>query len=159
MQRTTITLDDDLDAMLDAYMEATGAQSRSEAIRDLVRRGLTARPDAPPEAACYGVISCVVDHSVRNLGARLPQTRLDRHDQTVASLSTPIDHTHSLEVTVLRSQVGPVIAYAESLFLQRGVWHGALGLVPLGEDEEPHRHGDNHGENAAHSHPRVLSGF
>ena len=50
MQRTTIAIDDELAAALDAYMDSTGAGSRSEAIRDLVRRGLSARPEAPAEA-------------------------------------------------------------------------------------------------------------
>lgn len=159
MQRTTITLDDELDARLDAYMAATGAQNRSEAIRDLVRRGLGARPQAPAEAPCYGVVSCVVDHSVRSLAARLPQARLDRHDQAVATLSAPLGHSHSLEVTVMRGQVGQVSAFAESLFLERGIWHGALALVPVVEEAPHHHDHHDHAEDEPHSHPRVLSGF
>lgn len=38
MQRTTITIDDELAGALDAYMDSTGAGSRSEAIRDRSRR-------------------------------------------------------------------------------------------------------------------------
>lgn len=157
MHRTTITLDDDLAAELDAFMAATGAQSRSEAIRDLVRRGLGVRAHAPEGAECYGVVSYAVDHSVRNLAMRLPQGRLDRHDQTVAALSVPLDHSHALEVTVMRGAARAVSDYAEALFLERGVLHGSVGLIPVADDHARHIH--NTGERHSHSHPRVLAGF
>ena len=40
MQRTTITLDDDLMTRLDEFMSERQYANRSEAIRDLVRSGL-----------------------------------------------------------------------------------------------------------------------
>ncbi|MFT3689419.1 nickel-responsive transcriptional regulator NikR [Paenirhodobacter sp.] len=157
MQRTTITLDNDLAAELDAYIAATGAQSRSEAIRDLLRRGLGARSRAPEGAGCYGVVSYVVDPSVRNLAARLPQGRLDRHDQTVSALSVPLDHSHALEVTVMRGPARVVSDYAEALFLERGVIHGNVALIPVAEDPAHHTHDADAPH--SHSHPRVLAGF
>ncbi|MQT15351.1 nickel-responsive transcriptional regulator NikR [Segnochrobactrum spirostomi] len=157
MQRITIAIDDDLAAELDAHMEATGAASRSEAIRDLVRRGLSGRPGAPADAGCFAVVSCAVDQSVRNLAQRVPQGRLDRHDQTISALSVPLDHTTSVEVTVMRGQVGDIAAYAEALFLERGVMHGSLGLIPIAEDTSHHVH--NQGPAHAHTHLRVKSGF
>jgi CopG family nickel-responsive transcriptional regulator len=157
MHRTTITLDDDLASELDAFMAATGAQSRSEAIRDLVRRALAARPGGPDEASCFGVVSCVIDQSVRGLAARVPQSRLDRHDQTVAALSVPLDHSTVLDVTVMRGHVGSIASYAEGLFVERGVMHGTLGLIPVAESETVHVH--NEGEPHAHSHLKVLPSF
>ncbi|MCK0206620.1 nickel-responsive transcriptional regulator NikR [Starkeya koreensis] len=157
MQRITIAIDDDFAARLDAHMEASGATSRSEVIRDLVRRGLSARPEGPPSAHCLGVISCTIDQSVRNLAARVPQGRLERHDQTVAALSVPLDHTTSLEVTLMRGHVGDVSAYAEALFLERGVMHGSLALVPV--DAGADRHVHNQGAAHEHTHLRVKSGF
>lgn len=157
MQRTTIAIDDDLAAALDAYMARTGALSRSEAIRDLVRSGLAARPDAPRQAHCFGVVSCTVDQSVRNLAARVPQGRLERHDQAVAALSVPLDHTTSLDVTLMRGHVAEVAAYADALFAERGIMHGALSLIPVAEKLASHAH--NPGEGHAHRHLKVLSGF
>ena len=159
MQRTTIAIDDDLAAALDAYMDGTGAGSRSEAIRDLVRRGLSARPGAPADAPCFGVVSCTIDQSVRNLASRVPQGRLDRHDQAVASLSIPIDHTTSIDVTLMRGPVGDVSSYAERLFLERGVMHGTLNLIPVAEDTSAHAHEEGFASNHTHTHLRVRSGF
>jgi len=157
MQRTTITLDYDLAAELDNYIEASGAQNRSEAIRDLLRRALAARSGAPAEAHCFAVLSCVIDQSVRGLGQRVPQGRLDRHDQTVAALSVPLDHSTALDVTVMRGHAGSISAYAEGLFLERGVMHGTLGLIPVTDGHTTHVHDD--GTEHAHSHLRVLPSF
>lgn len=157
MQRITIALDDALVAELDAHLEASGGTSRSEAVRDLVRRGLATIPGQHGGADCFGVVSCAIDQSVRNLASRVPQSRLDRHDQTVAALSVPIDHSTSIDVAVMRGHVADVSAYAEALFLERGVMHGALGLIPVAEDTVTHMHGD--GSTHAHTHLKVKSSF
>lgn len=157
MQRITIALDDALVAELDAHLEATGGSGRSEAIRDLVRRGLSTLPKSPASADCYGVVSCAIDQSVRNLASRVPQSRLDRHDQTIASLSVPLDHSTSIDIAVMRGRVADVSSYAEALFLERGVMHGALGLIPVAEDTTIHVH--HGGAMHAHSHLRVKSSF
>lgn len=157
MHRTTITLDDELAIEIDAYIGAASALSRSEAIRDLVRRGLSTRPVGPADANCFGVISCAINQSVRNLAARVPQGRLDRHDQTVAALSVPIDHSTSVDVVVMRGCVADVSSYAEALFLERGVLHGTLALIPVGEDTTMHVHDE--GPPHEHTHLRVQSSF
>ena len=157
MQRITIALDDALVADLDAHLETTGSTSRSEAVRDLVRRGLATIPDNRGEAECYGVVSCAIDQSVRNLAARVPQSRLDRHDQTIAALSVPLDHSTSIDVVVMRGHVADVSSYAEALFLERGVMHGKLGLIPVAEDTVTHMHGD--GAAHAHTHLKVKNSF
>lgn len=157
MQRVTITLTDEIAAELDRFMAASRAQNRSEAIRDLVRRALLTRPDAPPSAPCLGVLSFTVDQSMRNLGARLAQRRLDDHDQTLAALSVPLDHSTSLEIEVMRGTVGSVGSAAEAQFLERGVAHGALALIPVAHSGPRHRHEEGPGHE--HVHTLVQTGF
>lgn len=157
MQRITITMDDDLVTELDRFIEDSGAFNRSEAIRDLVRRGLAARGDGDRDAAdCFGIVSYAIDHSVRDLGRRVPQGRLDRHDETVAALSVPVDHSTSLDVAVMHGTVGSVRSYAEALFLERGIRHGALHLVPVERHAHHHSHDD---DTPGHVHLRVQETF
>jgi CopG family nickel-responsive transcriptional regulator len=157
MQRVTITLTDEILAELDRFMAQSHAQNRSEAIRDLVRRALLTRPDAPAAAPCLGILSFTVDQSIRNLGARLSQRRLNEHDQTLAALSVPLDHTTSLEIEVTRGTVGSVTTAAEAQFLERGVAHGALALVPVAQSDARHRHPEGPGQE--HSHTTVQTSF
>lgn len=156
MQRITITMDDSLAAELDRFIETSGAFSRSEAIRDLVRAGLAHRHQDHPEAGCFGVLSYAIDHSVRDLARRVPQGRLDRHDQSLATLSVPVDHTTSVDVVVMQGTVGSISDYASGLFLERGILHGALSLIPAEEEHHTHSHDGDAGH---HVHLRVQETF
>ena len=153
MKRITMTLDDDLLTAVDAHMDASGATNRSEAIRDLVARALA--PAAPADAACLGVVSYTVDPDMRDLARKIPQVRQDNHDRFTAALSVPVDHSTSVEVAVLKGSVAEVEAIANALFLERGVRHGRLALVPLVVDDAPHAHGNG----APHRHAKVVNRF
>ena len=74
----------------------------------------------------------------------MPQSRLDHHDETVASLSVPVDHSSSVDVVVMRGRVADVAAYAEALFLERGVMHGRSGSSPWPTDTTTHVHAWRH---------------
>lgn len=139
MQRITITIEDDLLAELDAFMERSNASNRSEAVRDLVRRGLAAGA-MTENVLCFGIVSYALNHGVRNLAARVPQTRLDRHDQTVAALSVPVDHSTSVDVVVMQGHLNDLKTYADALFLERGVMHGQMSLIPMIEETALHSH-------------------
>ena len=153
MQRITVTLDEDLLAAVDSYMAASGATNRSEAMRDLIGRGLDS--EAPQEAPCLGVASYTLDPAKRDLGRKVPKVRQDHHDRVAAALTVPVDHSTSLEVAVLQGTVGDVSAIANALFLERGVRHGTLSLVPLGVDAKAHTHSNG----TPHLHMKVLDRF
>jgi CopG family transcriptional regulator, nickel-responsive regulator len=57
----------------------------------------------------------------------------------------------------MRGHVGDVSAYAEALFTERGVMHGALSLIPVAEERSSHSH--RSGVVHEHRHLKVLSGF
>lgn len=155
MQRVTITIDDDLLGALDAFMQRSGAGNRSEALRDLLRRGLA--PEAADDADCVAVLSYSLDPSLRELGRRVPMSRQDHHDSTVAALSVPMDHKTAVEISVMRGKVGEISDYANGLFLERGVRHGRLAMIPVEREVEFHLHGT--GAPHSHSHFRVKDSF
>jgi CopG family nickel-responsive transcriptional regulator len=156
MERVTATMEPELLAALDAHVQARGYANRSEALRDLVRDGLSrARTeDAAGGASCIATLSYVYDHSARALAQRLAQAQHDRHDLTIASLHVHLDHHACLEVAVLRGPTAEVQRLAEQLTVERGVQHGALHLVPSRLDVSHHRHGE--GEDVAHLHVSPL---
>ncbi|MBL3570909.1 nickel-responsive transcriptional regulator NikR [Rhodovulum sp. BSW8] len=154
MQRITITIEDDLLEALDAFMDRSGASNRSEALRDLIRRGLD--QDAPEAAECVGVVTYAMDPAQRDLGRLVPESRQQHHDAAIAALSVPLDHHAAVEVAVMRGTVGSVQAYANSLFLQRGVRHGQTVLIPVRTEVEFHLHGERA---HTHDHLRVLDRF
>jgi CopG family nickel-responsive transcriptional regulator len=143
MQRTTITLDDDLMTRLDEFMRERRYANRSEAIRDLVRSGLEqATLSETADAHCLGAVVYVYDHEARDLSSRLTHAAHDHHDLAIATMHVHLDHESCMEVTVLRGQVGEVRHFADHVIAERGVRHGKLVLVPVNELTEVHAHHD-----------------
>lgn len=141
MQRTTITLDDDLMARLDDFMADRRYANRSEAIRDLVRAGLErSAVAADPKAQCLAAAIYVYDHESRELASRLTHAAHDHHDLAISTLHVHLDHDSCMEVTVLRGEVGEVRHFADHVIAERGVRHGQLVLVPVDESTEAHTH-------------------
>jgi CopG family nickel-responsive transcriptional regulator len=155
MHRVTITLDDDLMAAVDGYLAASNATNRSEAIRDLLRRSLENKGD--PDALCMAVASYVLDPDKHDLGKKVPKVRQDNHTNINAAMSVPVGHSTSLEVAVLNGTLATVESIANGLFLERGVRHGQLMLIPLSVEKAAHSH--SHGEDAPHRHYTVLERF
>jgi len=141
LQRTTITLDDDLMARLDEFMADRRYANRSEAIRDLVRAGLErSAVAADPKAQCLAAAIYVYDHESRELASRLTHAAHDHHDLAISTLHVHLDHDSCMEVTVLRGEVGEVRHFADHVIAERGVRHGQLVLVPVDESTEAHTH-------------------
>jgi CopG family nickel-responsive transcriptional regulator len=154
MQRTTITLDDDLDARLDDYMKERGYANRSEAIRDLVRSGLEKQVlSDSPDKPCIGAAVYVYDHEARDLARRLTGIGHDHHDLSLATMHVHLDHDSCLEVNVLRGSSGDVRHFADHIISERGVRYGKLVLVPVEPSVDEHSHGHGH---LRHTHLHVT---
>ena len=142
MQRTTITLDDDLMARLDDFMSIRRYANRSEAIRDLVRTGLQqATVENSPRMRCLAAAIYVYDHEARALSSRLTRAAHQHHDLSLATLHVHLDHESCMEVTVLRGAVQEVQHFADHVIAERGVRHGRVVFVPVEERTETHSHG------------------
>lgn len=152
MQRITVTIDDDLLTEIDALCARKGYQSRSEALRDVVRaefsRKATMEEARPPsKARGHGVLSYVYDHHTRALASRLTSNHHDHSDLSVATMHVHVDHDHCLEVSILKGTVHAMQHFADSVSSQRGVRHGHLHVMPVGADD-----GHDHATSTAHSH-------
>lgn len=149
MERLTMTLDEDLVAALDGFMQERGYASRSEAMRDLMRAGLVqkARRGRPTEQ-CIATLTYVFDHEERELAKRLTHAHHQHHDLSVASLHVHLDHDNCLEVAVLRGPHRSVDGFADAVLAERGVRWGNLHVVPVREDAQDHGH--DHGAGSHH---------
>ncbi len=146
VERVTITIDAELLAFVDALSTAKGYGSRSEAIRDILRKAARTERQADPAAPCFATLAYVYDHETRDLARRLTNQQHHHHDLSIATLHVHLDRHECLEVAVLRGASGDVRAFADGVISQRGVRHGQLHLLP---DAPEHPHEPGH----AHSHP------
>lgn len=137
MQRVTVTLDDDLMAELDRVMEEHGYATRSEAIRDMARAGLSrVRVKDAPDAPCVAAMVYTYDHNARDLSRRLTSAHHDHHDLAVSALHVHLDPDTCLEVSVLKGTVGEVRHFSEHLIAQRNVRHGEVVIIPFAPEGE-----------------------
>lgn len=151
MQRVTMTIDDDLMASLDQYMEAGGHRNRSEAVRDLVRAGLMKQPKLDDgDRQCIGALVYLYDHETRQLSKRLMHDHHSHADLSVAALHVHVDAETCLEVSLLRGRKSEVEHFAQHVIGERGVRYGQLVVAPAEAHAGEHRHesGQPHG----HSH-------
>ena len=169
MQRFTISLDDALAGQFDALIASAGYVNRSEAVRDLIRHRMDSEHLDASAPWCVATINYVYDHHDRVVSERVQSLQHAHHDLVITSLHTHLDHDHCLETVVLRGRTERVSALSQQLIALRGVRHGSVHLVPLGEGK-PHTHIEQiatkqvqaHGHEASvqgsvHSHLKPLS--
>jgi CopG family transcriptional regulator, nickel-responsive regulator len=153
MQRVTLTIDDDLMESLDKYMEASGHQNRSEAVRDLVRASLARQPaGGEPARSCMAALVYVYDHDTRQLAKRLTHDHHSHADMSVATLHVHIDAQSCLEVSLLRGRKSEVQHFAQHIIAERGVRYGELVVVPAEASEGAAAPHHAHGHEHAHDH-------
>jgi CopG family transcriptional regulator, nickel-responsive regulator len=146
MQRLTITIDDDLLAEVDAFIDQRGYANRSEAFRDLLRGGLNEADTATvSDRSCIATVSYVYDHAARELPKRLTRKFHAHNDLAQATLHVHIDQESCLEVTVLRGRSAEVKAFADHIIAERGVRHGHVVMMPI-ESGSAHGHGHAHAQ-------------
>jgi len=132
MERITMSIDEDLAAAFDDLIAARGYTSRSEAMRDLLRREVEAqRAEAVPSSQCVASLSYVYNHHVRDLADRLMRAQHAHHDLVVATTHYHLDHDHCLENVFLRGPTAAVRAFADAIRAERGVSHGQINLVTV----------------------------
>lgn len=138
MQRVTVTLDDDLMAELDRLMAQRGYASRSEAIRDMTRAGLSrSRVEAVPDAPCVAAMVYTFDHHSREVSNTLTTAHHDHHDLTISSLHVHLDHSSCLEVSILKGSVDEVRQFADHLVSRRKVRNGEVVIIPTATEQSP----------------------
>ncbi|MGO9172167.1 MAG: nickel-responsive transcriptional regulator NikR [Rhodomicrobium sp.] len=154
MQRITITIDNDLMAEIERFMQVRGYEARSEVFRDLMRAGLQrVYEEAGGTGDCVAALTYVYDHEMRGLSKRLCDSGHEHHDLVLTTLHVHLNHESCMEVAILRGKVAEVRHYAGHVIAERGVRHGRLITVPVETPEESHVHGGE--ADGAHKHIRV----
>lgn len=146
MQRITISVSDGLGAALDEIRRARGYQTRSEAVRDLVRDGIERwREESGETENCVANLSYVFDRRVRALAQRLSEMQHAHHDLVISSTTVRLDHFHSLDSVMLRGTTEAVRGFTDQVRAERGVRSGSVNLLRVNAHVE-------HGDPADHAH-------
>ena len=133
IERIGVSLDKALLSNFDKLIAGQGYQSRSEAIRDLVRRQLSEERLGNPKAKAVAAVFLVYDHHSTKLTESLIELQhmhtLSSSLEVISSLHVHLDRHDCLEVIIIRGRVGEINKVAESILSMKGVKLGRVNII------------------------------
>jgi len=132
--RFGVSLDSDLLDKFDKHCDERSYQTRSEAIRDLIRNTLVQREWEQAEGDLAGTLTLVYDHHKSGLSQKLTEIQHDAHHVIQSSLHVHLDHHNCLEVIILKGDADTIKDLGQKLISTKGVKHGNLALTTTGKD-------------------------
>ena len=132
--RFGVSLDSDLLEKFDQLCEERCYQTRSEAIRDLIRNTLVQKEWEDQGKELVGTLTLVFDHHRSDLAQKMTEIQHEALDVIVTSLHMHLDHHNCMEVIILRGPGSRVRDIGQRLISTKGVKHGKLTLSTTGQD-------------------------
>jgi CopG family nickel-responsive transcriptional regulator len=129
IERVGVSLEKELLGAFDKLIAGKGYQSRSEAIRDLIRQQLSSDRISDEKAEAVAAVVLVYDHHATAIMERLTELQHSHVLKTISSLHVHLDHHDCLEVIVLRGKVGEINKMGEKLISIKGVKLGRINLL------------------------------
>ncbi len=129
IERVGVSLEKELLGAFDELISSKGYQSRSEAIRDLIRQQLSSSRLQNDKTDAVAAVVLVYDHHATALMERLTELQHSHFLKTISSLHVHLDHHDCLEVIVLRGKVGEINKMGEKLISIKGVKLGRINLL------------------------------
>ncbi|MGA2323158.1 MAG: nickel-responsive transcriptional regulator NikR [Sedimentisphaerales bacterium] len=129
IERVGVSLEKELLGAFDKLIAGKGYQSRSEAIRDLIRQQLSSDRISNEKAEAVAAVVLVYDHHATAIMERLTELQHSHFLKTISSLHIHLDHHDCLEVIVLRGKVGEINRMGDKLVSIKGVKLGRINLL------------------------------
>jgi CopG family nickel-responsive transcriptional regulator len=124
VERFGVSMERDLLEHFDRVLARKGYRTRSEAIRDLVRKQLVEEAWEDPKGEVVGTVTLLYPHRDRRLAEILAEVQHRYHEAAVSSTHVHLDETNCLEVVILRGKSKRVRKISDALLATRGVRHG-----------------------------------
>lgn len=134
LERIGIAIGEDLLGEFDKLIAGRGYTSRSEAVRDLIRKEMVDEIAGSPNAEVYGTVTLIYDHHTRLLPEKLTELQHQYHDAIMSSVHVHLDHDNCLEVILVRGKSTLVQKLANALIATKGVKHGRFMLTTSGRN-------------------------
>jgi CopG family transcriptional regulator, nickel-responsive regulator len=129
VSRISISLPHDLLAELDSMVGQRGCDSRSQAINDMVHRGLMEHKHQLGDDVMVGIITLFYDNSVHGLQKALADLQFRYIDEVISSLHVHLMHDQTMEVILVQGPARDLQAIADEMTSRRGVKSGRMHLV------------------------------
>lgn len=128
--RFGVSIDRDLLENYDILIAERGYETRSEALRDLIRDALIQQKiEMQADIRALGSLTLVYDHHARNLAQEMGEIQHDFHDNILSVMHLHVSHDDCLEIIALGGVVSEIVALANRLLSLKGIKNGKLFLT------------------------------
>jgi len=131
LTRTALAIDTDLLRRFDRWMARRGYDSRSEAVRDLIRSALVQQEWEDPSAEVVASLAIIYDHQRHELAQQLTHLQHADHHAIICSQHVHLDQANCLEVIIMRGRARQLRRLADTITATKGVRAGELTLLSL----------------------------
>ncbi len=153
LERFGVSIEADLLKQFDRLIEHHNYQSRSEALRDLIRDRLShTATQEDPEQASMGTLTLFYQHSRKDLSDRLAAIGHEHHALILTTLHFHLDQERCMEVLALRGTVGELQHLADHIAALKGIQHAKLVLTAFDGESKKRAHSHSHSHSRGHGH-------
>jgi CopG family nickel-responsive transcriptional regulator len=131
--RFSVSLDSKLLNDFDRVLVRKRYETRSEAVRDLIRDKLVL-DNWDDKRDAIGTVTIVYDHHRHDLTRKLTALQHDFHKVILSAMHVHLDHDNCLEVLAVRGPGKAVREVADRLISTKGVKHGKLTMTTSGRE-------------------------
>jgi len=126
IERVGVAFEPELLRDFDIMVRRKGYASRSEAVRDLVRRSIIESAVKDDNSDVIGTLTIVYDHDAPGVTDRLLELQHHHHDEIMTTTHIHLDEDKCLEVLIVRGRSRAVRTLADNIKALKGVKHGEL---------------------------------
>jgi len=152
--RIAMSLEPELLDDFDRLAGTRGYQTRSEAIRDLIRGALVEEQWKDADADVVGTITLIYDHNKSGVQEKLMDLQHRHHSSISSTTHVHMDQEQCLEVMIICGKASAVKKLADLLIAIKGVEFGHLTMTP-GSMKCGHCHEHDHDHAHEHAEPRA----
>ena len=131
--RFGVSLEKDLLEHFDRHINEKKYSSRSEAIKDLIRKDLIKKEWTQGNDVA-GAITFVFDHHKRDLVGRLTDIQHDFHHLVISSQHVHLDHDNCLEIIATKGEAKKIRELAECIKSLKGVKDCHLAMTTIAKN-------------------------
>jgi len=129
LARFGVSMDNEFLKEFDNLITTIGYNTRSEAIRDLIREKMAERKIKNRNTTVFGILTFVYDHHKREIQKTLNNIQHHHFKNIVFTTHVHVDHHNCLEIIVIKDKAGNIQNFAKIVLSLKGVKHGKLNLI------------------------------
>ena len=134
VERFGVSMDPSLLLEFDEYIKDMGYDTRSEAIRDLIRKALAEKKATleieKSKGNVYAILTIVYNHHKPKLAEKVLDIQHHGIDVIISSMHIHIDHENCLEVIAMKGPGRKVLDVIDHISSIKGVRMGKYILLP-----------------------------